>query len=144
MNEYDTSEHQRFILDSLTHKEHRIEYIKFTPSERQLYNTLMKEGRKVNETMQIIMFIRGDETTIFTGNTGLKCKSPEPPKKSVVDDFLDEYRQLREDNLRLYQQLATRNRELKAQGNVIRNLSTKNIEYGELVERLQQELTRIQ
>ena len=89
------SNKQRFIIDTLTQQQ-RSEYLKFTETERELYDTLMKEGRTVRETIQLIKFINGDESTLFTANTGLQFMSPEngQPKTSAIDEFFEEFRQL--------------------------------------------------
>ena len=110
------SQEQRNIIDSLT-KEHRSEYIQFTPDERQLYDTLMKQGLSIRETIQLI---RGDETTIFTANTGLEFMSPESGRSNE-----EENGQLREKTDRLTRELANKDREL---ANKDRELANKDRE----------------
>lgn len=139
------SQEQRNIIDSLT-KDQRYEYIQFTPYERQLYDTLMKEGRSIRETIQLI---RGDETTIFTANTGLEFMSPESGRPNE-----EENGQLREKTDRLTRELANKDRELankdrglKAQGLVIKELSRQNVQQGEQGERIKEleaQLARLQ
>ena len=139
------SNKQRFIIDTLT-PEQRSEYLQFTETERELYDTLMKEGRTVRETIQLIKFIKGDESTLFTANTGLQFMSPEnaQPKTSAIDNLFEEFRQLKLEKYRLEREVKAKNIGLKAQGLVIQQLSRQNVEHGERIKELEAQLARLQ